>query len=73
MSLYRVKYTHRADRDLEKLPREIAKFVVSAIQDIKEDPYQFIKKLKASNPTHPVYSLRSGETFVPFSQSMMTS
>lgn len=58
MSLYRVKYTHRADRDLEKLPPEIARNVVSAIQNIKKDPYQFIKKLKASSPTHPVYSFR---------------
>ena len=58
MSLYRVKYTHRADRDLEKLPPEIARKVVSAIHNIKEDPYQFIKKMKASNPNHPVYSLR---------------
>ena len=47
MSLYRVKYTHRADRDLEKLPLEIARKVVSAIQNIKKDPYQSIKKMKA--------------------------
>jgi mRNA interferase RelE/StbE len=59
MSLYRVKYTHRADRDLEKLPREIARNVVSAIQNIKKDPYHYIKKLKASNPNHPVYSFRA--------------
>ena len=58
MSLYRVMYTHRADRDLEKLPPEIARNVVSAIQNIKKDPYQVIKKLKASNPDHPVYSFR---------------
>jgi mRNA interferase RelE/StbE len=58
MSLYRVKYTHRADRDLEKLPPEITRNVVSAIQNIKKDPYQFTKKMKASNPDHPVYSLR---------------
>ena len=58
MNLYRVKYTHRADRDLEKLPQQIAKKVVSAIQKIKNDPYQCIKKIKASNPNHPVYSLR---------------
>jgi mRNA-degrading endonuclease RelE of RelBE toxin-antitoxin system len=32
---------------------------VSAIQNIKEDPYQFIKTMKASNPDHPVYSLRA--------------
>jgi mRNA interferase RelE/StbE len=58
MSLYRVKYTRRADRDLEKLPPEIARTVISAIQNIKNDPYQFIKRLKASNPNHPVYSFR---------------
>jgi mRNA interferase RelE/StbE len=58
MSLYQVKYTHRADRDLEKLPPAIARNVVSAIQKIKKDPYQVIKKMKASNPDHPVYSLR---------------
>lgn len=58
MSLYRVKYTHRADRDLEKLPPEIARKVVTAIHDIREDPYRFIKKMKASNPSHPVFSLR---------------
>ena len=58
MSPYRVQYTHRADRDLEKLPREIARKVVSAIHQIRDDPYRFIKKMKASNPDHPVYSLR---------------
>lgn len=58
MSLYRVKYTGRADRDLEKLPPEMARTVVSAIQNIKKDPFRFIKRLKASNPSHPVYSFR---------------
>jgi mRNA interferase RelE/StbE len=58
MSLYRVKYTHRADRDLEKLPPEIARNVVSAIYSLKKDPYRFVKKIKVSNPNHPVYSLR---------------
>jgi len=58
MSLYRVQYTHRADRDLENLQPEIARNVVRAIENIKKDPYQVIKKMKASNPDHPVYSLR---------------
>jgi mRNA interferase RelE/StbE len=58
MSPYRVKYTHRADRDLEKLPPETARKVISAIHNIRDDPYRFIKKIKASNPDHPVYSLR---------------
>ena len=58
MNPYRIKYTHRADRDLEKLPPEIARKVINAIHGICNDPYQFIKKMKASNPDHPVYSLR---------------
>jgi mRNA interferase RelE/StbE len=58
MSLYRVKYTPRADRDLEKLPREIARKVIGAIGEIADTPYLSVKKLKASNPRHPVYSLR---------------
>ena len=58
MSSYRVKYTHRADRDLEKLPREIARKVITTIDGIREEPYHFIKKLKATNPSHPIYSLR---------------
>jgi mRNA interferase RelE/StbE len=58
MSLYRVKYTPRADRDLSKLKPEIAKKVVRAIHTIRESPYQYIKKMKASNPHHPVYSIR---------------
>jgi mRNA interferase RelE/StbE len=58
MSLYRVRYTPRADRDLSKLKPEIAKKVVRAIHTIRESPYQYIKKMKASNPGHPIYSLR---------------
>jgi mRNA interferase RelE/StbE len=58
MSLYRVRYTPRADRDLSKLTPEIAQKVVSTIHDIRESPYLYIKKMKASNPLHPIYSLR---------------
>jgi len=58
MSPYQVKYTHRADRDLEKLPPDVARKVIRTIDTIREDPFPFIKKLKASNPDHPVYSLR---------------
>ncbi len=58
MSLYQVKYTPRADRDLEKLPLEIAKNVIVAIGGISDAPYVYIKKMKASSPKHPIYSLR---------------
>jgi mRNA interferase RelE/StbE len=59
MSLYTIRYTPRADRDLEKLPKVTARKVVQAIHKIRENPYLFIKKIKASNPRHPVYSLRA--------------
>ena len=60
MSPYRVKYTHRADRDLEKLPLPIARKIIRAIEEISDAPYSSIKKLKGSNPRHPLYSLRVG-------------
>ena len=60
MSLYKVKYTPRADRDLEKLPLAIARKVIRSIGEISDAPYSSIKKLKGSNPRHPVYSLRIG-------------
>ena len=58
MSPYRIAYTPRADRDLEKLSPEIARQVIRKIHEIRIDPYRHIKKLKASNPRHPVYSVR---------------
>jgi mRNA interferase RelE/StbE len=58
MSHYTVKYAPRADRDLENLPPEIAQKVVQSIHEIREAPYNSIKKVKVSNPRHPIYSLR---------------
>jgi mRNA interferase RelE/StbE len=61
MSLYRVKYTPRADHDLEKLPLTIARNVIRAIGEISDAPYPSFKNLKGANPGHPVYSLRVGK------------
>ena len=61
MSPYAIRYTPRADRDLEKLPKKIAHDVVLAIHEMKKAPYQFIKKIKTSDPRHPIYSLRVGK------------
>ena len=58
MREYRVEYTSRADCDLSKLHPDIAIKVVSAIHGIRADPYLYVKKMKASNPNHPVYSFR---------------
>jgi len=51
-------HTPRADLDLEKLPKETSRLIVRKIHEIRNAPYLSIKKLKASNPQHPVYSLR---------------
>jgi mRNA interferase RelE/StbE len=59
MSPYTIQYTPRADRDLEKLPRETAQKVIRAIHNLREDPYHAIKKIKACNPIHPIYSFRA--------------
>jgi mRNA interferase RelE/StbE len=60
MSQYEIQYTPRAERDLSRLPPETARQVIRKIHGIRTGPYQFIKKIKASNPRHPVYSLRIG-------------
>jgi len=58
MSSYQVKYTSRARQDLRKLPLDIARKAIRKIDEIADLPYLHIKKLKATNPAHPVYSLR---------------
>jgi mRNA interferase RelE/StbE len=58
MSPYEIRYAKRADRDLEKLPRETAREIIRKIHTIREEPYRFIKKIQGSQPGHPIYSLR---------------
>ena len=58
MSPYQVKYTPRADRDLSKLPQDLARQVIRKIHSVSEEPYHHIKKIKGSNPRHPVFSVR---------------
>ena len=58
MSIYQVKYAPRADRDLSKLPQELARQVARKIHEIRDNPYHHIKKVKASDPRHPIYSIR---------------
>jgi mRNA interferase RelE/StbE len=58
MSPYQIRYTRRADRDLNRLPLEIAREVIQKIHSIREEPYRFIKKIQGSHPAHPIYSLR---------------
>jgi mRNA interferase RelE/StbE len=56
--LYTIRYTPRSDRDLGRLDKDTAQKVVQAIHELRESPYKYIKKLKASNPNHPVFSFR---------------
>jgi len=58
MKPYEVKYTPRADRDLQKLPMETARQVIRKIHEIRSDPYRFVKKIRASDPRFPLYSVR---------------
>ena len=58
MSPYQIKYTPRADRDLGRLPKELARQVIQKIHSLCEDPYHHIKKIKGSHPWHPIYSVR---------------
>ncbi len=57
--MYTIRYTPRSDRDLSRLDKDTAQKVVLAIHELRESPYNYIKKLKASNPNHPVYSFRA--------------
>lgn len=58
MSVFRIQYTHRARQDLRKFPREVAQKTIRALEKISGDPYLQVKKLKGTDPKHPVYSFR---------------
>ena len=58
--MYSILYSPGARRDLQKLPIDVAKRIVTAIREIQDDPKAHVKKLKGS-PKSPLYSLRIGE------------
>ncbi len=58
--MYSIIYSPAARKDLNKLPVDVAKNIVSSIKEIKENPKLHVKKLKGS-PKSPIYSLRVGE------------
>ena len=60
MSRYRLDYTARADKDLEKLERSDAQRVIRALEGIRDDPRGHAEKLKTSVPGSPIYSLHVG-------------
>ena len=57
---YRLEYTARARKDLHTLERTIAQRIIRALHGLSDHPYSPIKKLKGTNPGHPVYTFRIG-------------
>jgi len=57
---YRLEYTARARKDLQKLDRNTAQRINRALHGLTEDPYAQVKKLKGTLPGHPVYTFRIG-------------
>ena len=55
-----MEYPERARKDLKKLDKEPARWVICALHLIKEDPYHHIKKLKKAHDQHQVYTYRIG-------------
>ena len=58
--MYSILYSPAAQKDIQKLPIDIAKNVVNSIKGIRDNPNVHVKKLKGS-PKSPLYSLRVGE------------
>lgn len=58
--MYSILYSPGARRDLQKLPIDVAKRIVTAIKEIQDNPKVHVKKLQGS-PKSPLYSLRIGE------------
>jgi len=55
-----VIYSAAARRDLKKLSHDVARRIISSIEEIKADPYSHVKKLKGLGKYH-LYSLRVGD------------
>jgi mRNA interferase RelE/StbE len=60
---YRLEYTARARKDLQKLDRTTAQRIIRALHGLSDTPYSQIKKLKGTNPGHPVYTFRIGNQY----------
>jgi len=58
--MYSILYSPAAQKDIQKLPIDVAKNVVNSIKEIRDNPKVHVKKLKGS-PKSPLYSLRVGE------------
>ena len=57
---YKVEYTSKARKDLEKLPLDIAQNIILSINSIKSEPHSYVKRIKGTK-SHPLYTHRVGE------------
>jgi mRNA-degrading endonuclease RelE of RelBE toxin-antitoxin system len=57
---YRIEYTSRARKDLHKLDQATAQRIIRALHGLSDHPSSQIKKLKGTNPGHPVSTFRIG-------------
>ncbi len=55
--IFQIKWTETAVKSLEKMDRVDAKRVIEKIEEIKCDPFRYVKKLRGV----PFYTLRIGK------------
>jgi len=58
---YSIRFSKAADRDLSKVPRNILIRIIKAIEEIKEDPLNYIQKMKGEHDP-PQYKFRGVNT-----------
>ncbi len=58
--MYRIIYSPAAKRDLKKLPADIQDRVRDALNEIVNDPYEHVKKLRTPSNS-PIFAYRVGK------------
>ena len=58
--MYRINYSPAAKRDLKRLPADAQERVHDSLNEIVDDPYEHVKKLKTSSNS-PVFAYRVGK------------
>jgi mRNA interferase RelE/StbE len=60
--MYELIYSTEAQKDLERLPKDIALRVHKSLKKIKQNPYNYVKKLEGSFGI-PLYSYKVGREY----------
>jgi len=61
---YKLVYTNRADKDIQKLPPEIKKRIGKALLRYEQDPLRYSEKLR--DPNFGTYKFRIGDYSIIF-------